>query len=77
MSRTYRAEILTDKAADAPAAVVTYSFSRFFPATWNGPEEGGELEIESIVPASYELTDADERQLRCHAELEDLREARS
>jgi hypothetical protein len=77
MSRTYRAEIVTDEAADAPAAVVIYSISHYSPASWNGPGEGEEIEIESIRPPSYEITDADEKFLRRNARYEDFVEARS
>ena len=76
MSRTYRAEILGQFAA-APAAVVIYSITRYHSASWNGPGEGEELEVESIVPASYEITEEDEAFLRRHARYEDFVEARS
>ena len=76
MSHTYRAEIL-GQFGDAPAAVVTYSISHYSPASWNGPGEGDEIEIESIRPPSYEITDEDEKFLRRHARLEDFLEARS
>lgn len=76
MSRTYRAEIVTDETADAPATVVIYSITRYHSASWNGPGEGEELEIESIVPASYEITEEDEAFLRRHARYEDFVEAR-
>jgi hypothetical protein len=74
MSRTYRAEI-HGQFADAPAAVVTYSITRYHSASWNGPAEGDELEIESIQPPSYEITEEDEKFLRRHARYADFCEA--